>query len=219
MTERPGDEIQPPPAGHKPVIGLLGAPGSGKSYVARRFEALGCAVIDADVLAREALQEPAVRDRLVEWWGERVLDGAEGVDRRAVGRIVFNDREALAALEGLTHPRVGAKRRALRERYQADPAVVAIVEDSPLLMEKGLDAEVGVLVFVEAPWAERLARVRAERGWDEAELARREKNQSPLDTKRRRADYVVQNHKGVSDVLSQVRRVLFLILHRPDQSA
>ena len=173
-------------------------------------------MIDADALARAVLNEPAVREQLVAWWGKGVLNEQGRVDRRAVGRVVFEDREALAGLEGLTHPRVNARRGELRERYQQDPAVVAIVEDSPLLLEKGLAEGVDVLVYVDAPWADRLERVRAERGWDEAELARREKNQWPLDTKRAHADYVIQNHADATDVVPHVRRVLSLILHRRD---
>lgn len=206
------------PSPAKPVIGLLGAPGAGKSFVAERFRELGCAVIDADQLARDALQEPAVRDQLVQWWGATVLDERGAVDRAAVGRIVFDDAEALRRLEGLTHPRVKQARAALRQRYEHDPAVAAIVEDSPLLLEKGLDAECDVLVLVDAPREVRLARLEQERGWSAAELERREKNQYPLDKKRARADHVVSNHAGAGDVTDQVRRVLSLILQQRDQA-
>src|SRR5690606_18451472 len=126
------------PNGSKPILGLLGAPGSGKSFVARQFEKLGCAVIDADALAKAALDEPAVRDQLVAWWGENILKPDGRVHRSALGRIVFNDRAELAKLEGLVHPIVAERRATLRAQHQADPAVRAIVEDVPLLLEKGL---------------------------------------------------------------------------------
>lgn len=200
-------------ANHKPVIGLLGAPGSGKSLVARQLQQLGCAVIDADEIARQALDEPAVRDQLVTWWGSEVLDAAGKVSRQAVGAIVFKNPEQLAKLEALTHPRVHARRSALRKQFQADPAVKAIVEDCPLLLEKQLEGDCDVLVYVDAPRAVRLQRVKQTRGWSEAELLGREKNQWPLDTKRSRADYVVSNHAAESDTLAQVRSVLSQILH------
>ena len=202
----------------KPVVGLLGAPGAGKSFVAEQFRQLGTAVIDADALARDALQAPDVREQLVQWWGPGVLDAQGHVDRQAVGRIVFNDPEALKQLESLTHPKVRESRAALRERYDRDPAVKAIVEDSPLLLEKGLDAECDVLVLVDAPREVRLERLARDRGWSAAELDRREKNQWPLDNKRQRADHVVNNHAGAESVADQVRRVFFLILQNRDQA-
>ena len=200
-------------AKHKPVIGLLGAPGSGKSLVARQLQQLGCAVIDADLLARQVLDEPAVRDQIVAWWGDGMVDAAGNVNRQAVGAIVFEHPAELAKLEALTHPRVHARRDQLRQQYQADPSIKAIVEDCPLLLEKQLEGVCDVLVYVDAPWEVRLARVQRTRGWDEAELRRREKNQWPLDTKRSRADYVVSNHATESETLTQVRRVLSQILH------
>lgn len=198
---------------HKPVIGLLGAPGAGKSAVARHFARLGCAVIDADVLAKEALDEPEVRKRIVQWWGEGMLTAQGRVDRKRLAKVVFADSSELKRLEGLTHPHVGARRAALREKYRADPAVKAIVEDCPLLLETGLEKQVDVLVFVEAAAEVRRQRLRASRGWTAAEVARREKNQWPLDIKRARADYVVNNGASERLCTDEVARVLSLITH------
>ena len=202
----------------KPVIGLLGAPGSGKSLIARQLESLGCAVIDADALAHEALNEDEVRQALSDWLGPDILDAAGRVDRKRLGERVFGDADALARLEGLIHPRVGQRRAARRAEHEADPAVRAIVEDSPLLFEKGLAEDCDVLLFVDAPRAVRAARVAAGRGWSEAELDRREKNQASLDTKRSQADYVIDNSASEAQALSQARRVLSLILHERDQA-
>ena len=202
----------------KPVIGLLGAPGAGKSHVAAQFRALCCGVVDADALARAALQSEAVRDQLVQWWGRRVLDEQGGVDRQVVGEIVFNDEAALRRLESVTHPKVHEQRAAWHAQYQSDSDVVAIVEDTPLLLEKDLAGVCDVLVFVAAPRAERLARLRTSRGWSESELARREKSQWPLDNKRERADYVIDNHAGAAEPLeAQCRRVLSRILQSQAQ--
>lgn len=198
----------------KPILGLTGGIGSGKSLVARQFASLGCAVIDADELAREALDSPAVREQLRQWWGAEALGQDGRVNRRMVAQKVFNNPQELARLEGLIHPQVHAGRERLRRQYLADTDVVAIVEDCPLLLEKGIDAGCDVVVFVDAPRAVRLARVAASRGWTEAELDRREKNQWPLDKKVQRADYVIKNDAGVQECLTQTRRVLSQILHR-----
>lgn len=202
----------------KVVIGLLGAPGSGKSVVARCFQELGCQVIDADQLAKAALNEQVVIDELVQWWGPGVLDEAGRVNRKAVANIVFADEKQRRRLEGLIHPRVHAARHKIRKRAADDAAIKAIVEDCPLILERGLDAGCDVLVFVETSRTVRLARLAQTRGWDAAEMDRREASQVPLDTKRQRADYVINNDATKSQTHLQVRRVLSHVLQQTSQA-
>ena len=201
----------------KPVIGLLGGVGSGKTLVAGQLESLGCAVIDADALAREVLARPAVIEQLYGWWGRAnpgVLDQAGQVDRRAVGRMVFAEKAQLERLEGLVHPLVQARRVELMRDYQARAGVLAVVEDCPLLLEKQLDGGCDVLIYVDVPRQMRLKRLQRTRDWTEADLARREKNQLPLDIKRSRADYVLDNSADQGHCFEQVRRVFSQILQR-----
>ena len=196
----------------KPVIGLSGGVGSGKSAAARAMAARGCGIVDSDALASAALAEPTVVERVREWWGAGVVDGAGQIDRRAVAQIVFNRPDELAKLEGLVHPVVRAARLRRRVELDGDPEVTAIVEDCPLLFEKRIDATCDVTVFVDAPREARAARVAAARGWPAEELERREKNQWPLDTKRGAADYVVYNDAGEAELQAQVDRVLSEVL-------
>ncbi len=202
----------------KPVIGLAGGIGAGKSLVARQLASLGCGVIDADALARAVLEEPQVQKTLRKWWGEQVIGPDGGVDRAALARRVFEDPEALTRLEGLIHPRVHARRRALRERMMADPQVTAIVEDCPLLFEAGIDRTCDATIFIDADRATRLSRVAASRGWDEAELHRRESRQQPLDNKAARADYKVNNGSDEQYTLEQVRGILEQIMEQRSSS-
>ena len=201
--------------GRKPIIGVIGGIGSGKSTIARMFAELGCAVIDADALAKQALEQREVIEQLVMWWGPQVLDANGRVNRRAVAAIVFGDPPELERLESLTHPFVHAERARLRAAHEADPGVVAIVEDCPLLLEKSLEKECDAVVFVKASEAVRQRRVASTRGWSPAELALREKRQMPLDMKEKRADHVVQNDGGEAESFAHVRQVLSQILKRP----
>ncbi len=195
----------------KPVIGMAGGIGSGKSLVAQQFASLGAAVIDADALAREALDRPDVRGELERWWGSRVIRPDGTVDRGKVGQVVFEAPSELERLEALVHPIVAEGRARLRTAYDGDPVVRAIVEDCPLLFEKEIDRECDVAIFVDAPSCERIRRV-ASRGWDPEELTRREKRQWGLDRKARLADYVIENHAGPAHVFEQVRAVFSQIL-------
>lgn len=194
-----GGEVE---AGAGPiVIGIAGGIGSGKSAVAEAFGELGCVVVDSDRLAREALDLPRVRRELVGWWGERVLDEDGKVDRGVVASIVFEKAEERERLEGLIHPLVKSTRVEMREQALGAAGVVV---DAPLLFEAGLDSECDVVVFVEVSRAERLARVKAGRGWDEGELARREKAQMSVEAKRDRADYEVSNEGDREDLPARV---------------
>ena len=135
------------------------------------------------------------------------MDGS--VDRRAMGKIVFASPADRSALEALTHPIVD---RIRQSKMQADVTrALAFVWDSPLLFETGLNARCDAVVFVEVPQAERLKRAQI-RGWDEAELARREKSQWPLDKKRALSHYVVQNTADATPTRDDVCRLLSRIL-------
>ena len=192
----------------KPVIGLMGGPGSGKSTVARLFQDFGCEIIDADKLAHDAIQSGPAKQQLRVWWGDRAFDASGNVDRQAVGQIVFNDAEQLRRLEALVHPLVSEGRKKERGRLFGLRDCVAVVEDCPLLLETGLDKQCDWLVLVDTPDKIRLSRVRDSRGWDEEELKKRDQRQLPLDIKRQAADYVIRNDQTLAQVREQVRHVL-----------
>jgi dephospho-CoA kinase len=198
-----------------PILGLAGGVGAGKSAVAKILADMGCVVVNSDEQGRAALRDPVIRDTLVSWWGESILDEEGEIDRSAIAAIVFNDPDERRRLEGLTHPWIRARRD---EAFAAaPPETPALAIDAPLLFEAGLDAECDAVLFVDAPREMRLERVRAARGWDEAELARREDSQLPLDLKRKKADHVIWNDGDLSDLVAQVQRVLSEILdaHQP----
>ena len=191
-----------------PLIGIVGGIGSGKSEVARAFGRIGCLVTDSDAQAKEILTRPLVRDELVRWWGPSVLDAEGRIDRAAVAKIVFSDAGARARLEGLVHPLLHRERQALVQRMARDGGVRAIVIDAPLLFEAGVDRECDAVIFVDAPFSQRLERVRLSRGWDAAELERREAAQLSLEEKRRRSRFVVDNRGTVEDLERQVGEIL-----------
>jgi dephospho-CoA kinase len=198
----------------KPVIGLTGGIGAGKSSIARLFGSLGCAVIDSDALSHEALQSSDVKTVLEQWLGPGIYNADGSVSRKAVGGMVFGDVEKISRLNGVIHPRVATMREALMKRYLVDPAIAAIVWDSPLLMETGLYRDCDAVVFVNVPLGVRLERVRQGRGWTPEELARREKLQFPLDKKAQVADYCVDNSQDEASSLRQVQRVLSQLLSK-----
>ncbi len=190
-----------------PVIGIVGGVGSGKSTVARVFADLGCVVSDSDESVREILRDPGVVAQLVQWWGRDILTSDGSIDRSRVAQIVFDRPFERRKLEGLIHPMVHDRRRALIARAAEDGAP-GVVIDAPLLFEAGVDSECDAIVFVDTPLETRAARVLKTRGWDTQELEKREKAQLGLEHKRKRADYVVANTGLLDELQGRVVRVL-----------
>lgn len=203
---------------HKPVVGLLGGIGAGKSTVAQFLVERGAAEIDSDRLNTEELAQSEVVQTLVGWWGEGILEGSGEVDRKAVANRVFGSDGQRRKLEAFLHPRIGRRRARLLARYQQDPDCRLIVLNSPLLLEAGLDRLCDTLVFVACDRKRRLERVRRIRGWSSEELDRREKLQKPLDWKRDRADHVLENNTSLDRLRSQTHNLFLKLLSR-DQEA
>jgi dephospho-CoA kinase len=196
----------------KPIIGIAGGIGSGKSFVARLFADEGCLLLSADDQVREIYTDPVVLHTLREWWGPRVIDSRGGLDRKAVASLIFEHPAEKQRLEALVHPLVAERRRQKMLDAASDAQVLAFVWDIPLLFEVGLEKECDAIVFVDAPWEQRLARVRQTRDWDEDDLRRRENLQRPLDNKREMSNYIVLNTADVGFARRQVREVLSKIL-------
>lgn len=190
----------------KPIIGIIGGIGSGKSFVASLFAELGALVIDSDQLVHAAYQRQDVRQTLLDWWGTAVFKSDGSVDRKAIAARVFTDESERLKLENLIHPLVNAHRDRLMDEAQADDRVTAFVWDTPLLVETGLHRLCDAVIFVDTPLETRLERVK-KRGWDAQELSRREKSQLPLDKKRKVSDHCVSNAADADTARNQVRLI------------
>ncbi|MCG3137742.1 MAG: Dephospho-CoA kinase [Phycisphaerae bacterium] len=190
-----------------PVVGLAGGIASGKSCVADYLGELGAAVIDADRINHEVLAEPAVRDRIKQWWGADTYSEDGQCNRAKLAEIVFRHPDQIRRLEELTHPRVEDRRRTVQAELLAQPTTTVVVLNIPLLFEVGADRDCQVIIFVDCSQEMRIARARATRGWDAAELMRRENLQWPLEWKRTRADYIVENHADLNSLRRQVETI------------
>ncbi len=184
------------------TIGLVGGIGAGKSAVARILSELGYVVLDADKDAKAALDLPHVREELERWWGKEILDTAGKADRKRIAAIVFASEVERKRLESLVHPIVISKRAESIATARRE-GKAGVVIDAPLLFEAGSDKDCDVVMFVDAPRAQRVARV-AERGWSESELTRREAAQLPLHEKRRRAAVVIENDGDLAALRERV---------------
>ncbi|MFL5385996.1 MAG: dephospho-CoA kinase [Longimicrobiaceae bacterium] len=188
-------------------VGLTGNIAAGKSTVAEVWRSLGATVVDADELARRAVDPgtPAFSAIAAEW-GEQVVEPDGGLDRAALRRIVFADPAARERLEQIVHPAVAGLREELYRQAEARGEAV-IVADIPLLFEVGLVDEFDVVVLVDAPEETRLARLVGDRGLDPAEAQKMIAAQMPSALKRARADYVIENTGALAEVRRRARDV------------
>lgn len=188
-------------------VGLTGNIAAGKSSVANVWRGLGATVIDADELARRAVDpgSPAFAAIAAEW-GDQVVEPGGGLDRAALRHIVFSDPAARERLESIVHPAVAA----LREEEYRDAVSRGervVVADIPLLFEVGMADEFDVIVLVDAPEETRLARLVGDRGLDPDEAARMVAAQMPATLKRARADVVIANVGSLADLERRAREV------------
>lgn len=187
------------------MIGLTGGIASGKSTVARMLAARGATVVDADLLAREVVEPgtPGLAEIVAEF-GEGVLDADGHLDRAALAAVVFADEGRRRRLEAITHPRIGAL---MAERVASALAAGAplVVVDIPLLFEGGRQTTVEGVLVVYADEATQMRRLVERDGLAEDEARRRIAAQMPIEEKRRRATWVIDNGGTVEDTEAQVR--------------
>jgi len=198
----------------RPIIGIAGGIGSGKSHIARLFEELGCAIVDSDAHVKAAYAIPEVLAKLREWWGDSAVTADGLPNRKVIAQKVFSDESERRRLEALLHPLVAELRSKQMDELAKDPSIVAFAWDTPLLFEAGLSGKCDAILFVDTSLEIRQERVARTRGWSAGELLRRENLQWPLDRKREISDYVIQNTADAGDARDQVRDVLSRILAR-----
>lgn len=191
------------------ILGLLGGIASGKSSIAAAIVRLTDArVVDADALAKVALDECARDGRLATVLGPKSLRPDGTPDRRAIATKVFKDSRALRDLERLTHPFVLARIDEAVEDHRSGSGPDVLVLDVPLLLETGLERRCDALWFIEVPDAARFERADKRLGLSADEVRAREEAQSPLDRKKARADLVVDNGGSTETTEAQVARGL-----------
>ena len=189
------------------LVGLTGNIASGKSTVAQLFAGWGGTLIDADVLARQAVNVgmPAYQ-AIVERWGQDVTSPDGPLDRRVLRQRVFSDSEQLEELNAIVHPEVQRLRDQLVDdaRRRGDRIVVC---DIPLLFERRLADQFDRIVLVDAPRPVRMERLVRDRGIEATEAMKMIASQMPAELKRARTDYLIDNTGTPQELETRAREV------------
>ena len=189
------------------VAGLTGSIASGKSLVSAELERLGARIVDADLIAREVVApgSPALGE-IAEEFGQSVIRADGGLDRAALGGIVFSDAEKLKALNRITHPRIIARQREMIEEIKKEPADPLIIVDAAILIEAGEHKNMDAVIVVFCDEERQIERLAA-RGLARGEALSRVRAQMPLKEKLEYADYVIDNNGTVEETLRQAREL------------
>ena len=197
----------------KKIIGILGGIGSGKSAVAAEFARLGCAVIDADAIVGELLEDDEVISRLKNALGEEII-GVDGkIDRYIMAGIVFKSKKNVELTNLIIHPLVLERTELLINKYNNCEDVKAIVLDMPLLVEVGWDKKCDKVVFVESSEVNRGGRAAEKNLKTEKNLKNRQNFQISLDKKAEIAHYIINNNSDLGSLGDQVVRIFTIIIN------
>lgn len=189
-----------------PIVALTGGVAAGKSTVTAVLHECGAVIVDADVLARDAVAPgtptlEAIRGR----FGPGVVTPEGDLDRAALGAIVFSDEAAREALNDLVHPVVRELSRAALAKAQAGFPHRVLIYALPLLAESRSPEEFDLVVVVDAPAELRAERLRTHRGFSESEALERVRAQASDEERLALADIVVDSRGDISDTRARAK--------------
>jgi dephospho-CoA kinase len=197
------------------VIGLTGGIAAGKSTVSGLLAERGAIIIDADVLARAAVEPgtpglEAVRRR----FGDEVLTPEGSLDRAALATVIFDDAPARSALNEIVHPEVARLYRERVAQIERDSPDAIVIYDVPLLVEARSADEFALIVVVHAPASQRIERLMSMRGIDRASAESRVAAQATDEERLAVADVVIDTNGSIESTRDQVDALWRLLVDR-----
>lgn len=187
------------------IIGLTGGIASGKSTVSKYLRELGAIIIDADIIAREIVEKgkPALKD-IVEYFGREVLNEDGTLNRKYLGKIVFNDSEKLKILNKITHKRIVENIKKKIKYYKHLGKYKVVFVDAALLIEMGMTNLFDEIWLVIVDRKTQIQRLMIRDKLSYVEALNRINSQMSLEEKKLYADVIIDNSKGIKDLKRQV---------------
>lgn len=171
-------------------VGITGNIGSGKTTVARIFQALGAAVFHADEEAKLIINETTQKEILTNRFGGHILDNDHNIDRKKLAGLIFNNSEALDFVNHLIHPLV---RKRFKQFCNSDPGATICIYEAAVIIETGFYKQLDKVILVTAPEALRIRRVIERDHVSEEHVRQRNNNQWPESRKAKYSDFVINN--------------------------
>ncbi len=196
------------------IIGLAGGSGTGKTTIAKHLETRGGGHLDADRIGHELLEfDPGVRSKVLRYFGPDVFEPDGTVNRKAMGELVFRDRELLKILNSILHPRIiDTCLKRVAEMRQADLPFVVI--DAALLLEVKMSLPVEFTIAVRCDKEEQVKRLLAKGKVSEADIRARLKSQEHMEDYFVEADVVIDTDGELPEVLARLDKIVDEFLER-----
>ncbi|MDK2824281.1 MAG: dephospho-CoA kinase [Clostridia bacterium] len=190
------------------VVGLTGGIASGKSTISNYLKSLGAVVIDADLLARQAV-EPGEKawQKIRDYFGVQALNEDRTLNRKKIAEIIFANPREREVLNKIIHPEVIKKTKELIDKYKLDEQIPLIVIDAPLLIEAGMQELVDEVWVINVEPELQIKRVMARDKISEEAAIKRLSSQMPTLEKLKYANRVINNNQNIEETLHQVKKI------------
>ena len=199
----------------KVVIGLTGGIGTGKSTVSQILKEKNFPVIDLDIISHEVIKFPKVVEKIVENFGKEVLEynntGNWIISREKLGRVIFGNREKRVILNSIMHPEIlHIMREKILECKKENKIIFVEIQ---LLFEVQWEKEFDYILLVSAEKETQIKRILARDKRSKEEALSIINSQMPLDEKKKRSDYVIENDGNIQDLERKIdgflKKVIF----------
>ena len=195
------------------VVGLTGNSGSGKSYVANIFAEEDAYIIDADKIGHKILEKNSLPYKeVIEFFGVEILDADKNINRKALGKIVFSNKEKLQKLNSITHKHIIKTIMHKIDKAKASGNKISII-DAALLIEVNLHKVCDKVVIVHADKNIRIKRIMERDHISEQDAFNRINNQSPFEDLEKYADIVILNNKNDNSLREDVKNIARACIH------
>lgn len=188
------------------LLGITGGIGAGKSTVGEFLKSYGVVVIDSDDIVHGLLEHSsAIKDAVLQRFGAKVRNSDGSINRKTLGRVVFEDPAARKDLESIVHPEVRKAAREKIEEHANEPVIALLI---PLLFEAGMSSVFDEVWSVDCPYDQCVQRLKARTGLTKEEIDQRIQAQLPQKEKNALANAVIDNSGTIDQTRTQVARLL-----------
>jgi dephospho-CoA kinase len=195
------------------IIGITGGIASGKTEVAKIFQKMGALVLSGDEIGKVVVEKnPVLLRKLVNTFGKEILTKEKKLNRQKLGKIAFATSQSTRKLNDLVHPyllqNLKSKIKNLKRKNYKNPVII----DAALIVEWGMQNELDFLIFVDCPRKKRIERLIRKKGYTRKEALDRIKAQLAERYKKREADFVIKNDRGLSELKQKAKSLWHKIL-------
>jgi dephospho-CoA kinase len=190
------------------LIGVTGGIACGKTEVCRVFQKRGALILSGDQFGKEVVEKnKKVRNELVRTFGKPILNKNKSLNRRKLGRLAFASKESKDKLNKIIHPYLLKELKKRIRSLRAKGCQGLVVIDAALIVEWGLQNELDHLIFVESKREDKIRRLQKQKGYSRKEALDRIKSQLPETAKKRLADFVIINDKGMRELRKKTEKI------------